>query len=550
MTISLRAILQTSLTLALPWVLACAPSPSLPSAWGIPAQEAGGTGLSEDVVLLADNQLHYLYGDPVWLRSGFTDRLVPVAIRPVQLDLYAPYVLRWIIENYAGKHPLIHLGDGLDIACTVEFEAFKKIMDRSGRGWVMAPGNHDAYYFGNGHFAWNEWNRACKTADGTGRPLTKDRFIETYLKALVDQSVGRGKFGFTLPEPLEVGSWESDATHASFLRSAAWRINHDDPWRSYIVQRLDLTLPASPVHPERSRAPVIAILLDTNQYYFRPRLVPFLWVQNSGLTGDLLDDQIQIIDHWLANRKPGQVTILMGHHPYHALTASAQRTLDRWRRDGVIQLYVSAHTHTAQYYVRRSSNTNWIELNLGSATDWPPEFRTLSVSTVEGYNEQVAFRMNRKRVHQLWEAAQSTECDPAWEVNTQREDFYISYAKLVTPDPARTQIALMNTLLKSYEWLLKFVTSSPSNSVWPDGTGSDDAVLRRIQEALLDSVPLDQKLALLRQLQKFEDGRKVNDEKRKDQFGLCQAMWASKYDLRGARAPNVDDPYILIPKGR
>jgi len=550
MSSGLRVILQTVLTLVLPLVLACSHPLSLPSMWGIPPQEASGTPLSIQVVLLADNQLHYLYGDPVWLRSGFTDRLVPVTIRPVQLDFYAPYLLRWIIANYADKRPLIHLGDGLNIACTVEFEAFKKIMDRSGRGWVMAPGNHDGYYFGNGHFAWSEWERACKTADGTGRPLTKDRFIEEYLKALAEQSGGQAQFGFTLPGSLGLGSWESTATDASFLRSVAWKIDRDSPWRSYLVQRLNLTLPGRPISPQKARPQVNVILLDTSQYYFRPRLVPFLWVRNSGLTGDLLDDQIQVIDDMLARRESGQVTILMGHHPYHALTVGAQRALDRWQRDGAIQLYVSAHTHTAQYYVRQSNNTTWLELNLGSSTDWTPEFRTLSVSTAEGYNGQVAFRMVRNQVHQLWEAAQIPDCNAAWEVNTQREDFYVSYAKLITPDPARTQITLMNTLLRSYEWLLKFVKSSPSNTVWPDGTGRDDAVLKRIQDALLDSVPLDQKLALLRQLQSFDDGRKVDDEKLRDQFRLCQAMWASKYDLVGARAPNVDDAYLLIPRSR
>ncbi len=550
MTIDLRAILRTPLLLALPLILACEHPPSLPSSWGIPAQEASGRALSLEVVLVADNQLHHLYGDPSWLRSGFTDHLVPVAIRPVQLDVYAPHILRWIVTNYADKRPVIHLGDALDIACTVEFDAFKKIMDRSGRGWVMAPGNHDGYYFGNGHFAWSEWTGACKTADGHGRPMTKDRFIEAYLKALADQRVGPAGFGFTPPESLELGSWESAPTETSFLRSLAWKIDRDQPWRSYLVQRLNLSLPAQPGYPEKTRPRVMVILLDTTQYHFRPRLVPFFWVQNAGLTGELLDDQIQVVDDWLASREPGQVTILMGHHPYHALTAGAQRALDRWQREGVIQLYVSAHTHTAQYYVRRASNMNWLEMNLGSATDWSPEFRTLSVSAAEGYREQVAFRTKRSPVHQLWEASQSPDCNAAWEVNTQRQDFYISYATLVTPDPVKTQIALMNTLLKSYEWLLKFVKSSPSNTVWPEGTGRDDAVVRKIEETLRDSVSLDQKLELLRQLHQFDTGRKVVDEKLQEQFRLCQAMWASKYDLLGARAPNVDDAYVLIPRGR
>lgn len=88
----------------------CARSPSLPSDWGMPARDVDGELLSQPIVLLADNQLHHLYGEPVWIRSGLTNRVVSVAIRPVQLDVWGPDLLSWLLDRYAKKRPAVHLG--------------------------------------------------------------------------------------------------------------------------------------------------------------------------------------------------------------------------------------------------------------------------------------------------------------------------------------------------------------------------------------------------------------------------------------------------------
>ena len=41
------------------------------------------TPLSRPVILVADDQQHYLYGNPFWMRSELTARFVRTAIRPV-----------------------------------------------------------------------------------------------------------------------------------------------------------------------------------------------------------------------------------------------------------------------------------------------------------------------------------------------------------------------------------------------------------------------------------------------------------------------------------
>jgi len=522
--------------------LGCRHMASLSGSWGIPGQEGDGEALSREVILIADNQIQHLYGDPVWLRSGFTNRFVSVAIRAVQLDFYAPDILRWIVENYGDRRVLIHLGDALNMACSAEWEVFVDVMGANGRGWVLAPGNHDAFYFGNGDFSRDEWKAACATGDGRGTPFTKERFVRAYLAALASQKQhGVPGFHFELPDPLpNEGTWEVPSGNGALLTGVAWKIDDRHPWRSFVVQRLDLRLPGAV-------DPVTAIMTDTTQYAFRPGLLPIYPWRNAGVTGNLGGDQIAIVSRWLGEERPQVMKLVMGHHPYDALAGRARDALDRWRaRDGV-DLYVSAHTHTAQYFVHGGQEDAWLELNLGSTTDWPPEFRTLAVSTDTRYEDQLAVRLQRYPVHRVWEKEQILDCRPEWEVPPERKDFYLAYDELLTPNPLETQKALMDILLRSHEWLLRFVPSSSINTAWPSASSSDAEVAQAIHAALA-SHDVEEKLSLLRELRQFERERKVASFEVQREFHLCQAQWASKYDLRGRRAPDVDDAYILIPK--
>ena len=85
----------------------------------------------------------------MWMRSSMVDQLVSVAIRPVQQDLFAPDLLRWVMKNYGASWPVIHLGDATNMACVGELEAFFEIMAEGRKRWVMAPGNHDCFLLGN-----------------------------------------------------------------------------------------------------------------------------------------------------------------------------------------------------------------------------------------------------------------------------------------------------------------------------------------------------------------------------------------------------------------
>ena len=106
----------------------------------------------------------------------------------------------------------------------------------------------------------------------------------------------------------------------------------------------------------------------------------------------------------------------------------------------------------------------------------------------------------------------------------------------------------MKALLATHAWLLQHVPSSTDNDHWPTGTTSDAEVLALIDTALSDASGLDRKVALSRELRDFEAERRVTNRDMQRQFHLCQAMWASKYDLDGARAPGADDAYLLAPR--
>ena len=139
------------------------------------------------MILIADNQLHNLYADPVpIMRSGLADKVVEVAIRPGQLDLYGPEALALVVENEDSKQSIIHLGDACDFSCKGEFIRFLSIMRLAKQGWMMTPGNHDGYFWGNEQRASDDplWIAACKNA---GAPLTKDLLIRFYLVALMVQ---------------------------------------------------------------------------------------------------------------------------------------------------------------------------------------------------------------------------------------------------------------------------------------------------------------------------------------------------------------------------
>jgi len=542
-------------------------SPSLPGGYLIPQSEPRSTPISKRIYLVADNQVHNVYNEPVpLLRTEFADKLVQTVIRPVQLDFYGQDFLEWLVKSRGKRSLIVHLGDSCDFSCTGEFKRFSEIMSQAKKGWVMAPGNHDGFFFGNDHrdVDKGDWPAACSNA---GEPMTKGRFVRLYLAALTLQegpgyqalarhlALDRSDLGdLEQIAPLipTQGNWrygeESGNDHA-FLRAVSWRIDRAHPWRSFVVQEVDMSRDASELP---SPVTVRAILLDTAQYDMKPVLFPTS--HNAGVTGELLDDQLTIVKSWIeSGPRQGRFWLLMGHHPFGSLTGGTQKAVADLRKSVKTNLYVSAHTHAGQFIVHGEDRDedNWLELNVGSILDWSLEFRPLQLLiTDEG--ERLLLRSPRYTMHEwLREFEGVPTNDDEWEAKPGDPDYYLGHEDLKDLDAHDTEVRLKNVLLAAHGRLLGFnrtqAGAAPDAHFWPPCCKSDEAVLEEI-DRMIEDHRLDRKTEFLLELDRFERERPVEDPEKRRKFRLSQAIWASKYDSVHLRKPLVDDLFIIFPK--
>jgi len=530
----------------------CGPKDSLSSRYQIGPDKPDGFAVSKNVLLVADNQLNHLYGEPVWMRTELITKVVRVSIRPVQQDLFGQEILRWVLEVYGSRRPVIHLGDAANMGCVGEFEAFIEIMAATGKQpWLMAPGNHDAFLMGNYVDTTDDWSAACERAGGR---LTKAALVRMYLKHLHQQESG---FRTTFPNADDLpasGEWRSDAPPGSaFLRSVAWMIDDRTPHRSFVVQEVDLGL-KPPSDGSAAPPPVTAILLDSNQFAVAPILLPVPG-PNAGVNGDMQADQLQIVARWLSQAPRDSIPVLMSHHPFGTLRDGARTAVDRLRKRYGVPLYVSAHTHNGQYFVR-GGREGWLELNIGSIVDYPIEFRTFSIQRGEG--SEMLFRTPLFRIPDMWGSlagARAPRCDPRWEAMPGDPDFYLTYLDGNSIDPVATQAMLMRNLLHTYERLIDTVRSADDNERWPDLTvfagrkccSSDADTLAALRSGA-DGAERSKGIQALIALGKFDEARRVADPVLHRDYRVCQAVWASKYNKIDRRKPTANDPYIRFSR--
>src|SRR5262245_3599794 len=122
----------------------------------------------------------------------------------------------------------------------------------------MAPGNHDSYYFGSYDPQDLElWDMAC---NGAGERVDKERFIRHYLAALIARDDPRSRalaeaLGLagslaeprgTLAEMLPLDfEWSVSGELPGFLERVTWHIDEQQPWRSFVLQMIDITRPGA-----------------------------------------------------------------------------------------------------------------------------------------------------------------------------------------------------------------------------------------------------------------------------------------------------------------
>jgi len=588
------------------------PSPRFTPAW----EKFDATGddwwRSRIALLCADCQFNNNYCRPLPERNLSAEAIAGTAIRPPQLDLFAPEVLEWILlEGSPQKDVILHLGDATNVATTGEFNRFVATMEKADKPWFMAPGNHDVYYFGV--YESRDPDLLADASYESGEMMDKAMFIRRYVSAILRQDepgcveLGRALGIERRPDlPLEIAAekipdafaWRAAADDsASMLRRIEWSIDRERPQRSFIIQSLDLGA------KDRDGIAVRVFLLDSCQYQRPPEMTPNAWglfpmPLNCGLTGEMLPDQLRAVRRWLDERREYQSTVLMCHHPFANLAPRSRSNLGWLWREQDVALLVTAHTHAGFFrHHDLGADAGSLELNIGSTTDWPMEWRLL-----QGFaNTRLKKSYIRTPRRTLVDVLQTKEgfFQPGWEVPIRAPDDYRSYkqgepapGQLIkyylgfhyTPywlDPPRiranretrrTEFSVKDTLLWTYDRLVTmFPTAKDASPQWPSGCRSDEDVLARVRTTAekkyekaqpipnpvdrkrVEEELYDEKIALLVELDAFEKSRRTADpatgkslDGERLRYKISQAAWASRFMKEKGRRLRAEDETIHV----
>lgn len=293
--------------------------------------------------IVADTQLHALDGAPSGFQVGLVDSVVPVALRPVELDMLSGATLRHFAAVFramkAERETLewVHLGDVADVGCQSEIEAFAEHAAHFGaRPLAVAPGNHDLTFEGN--VFWHpEWTPACR-----GR---------------------RASRGWTLAQLRQLQGQDPRRVASDEERFAAAVV----------------TLGTVATHK------VVGAFLDTTDYG-----VPDLGI--AGARGSVSSRQADWI---LAHLDPAANVVLFLHHPVEELSPRGQQGIARLRTALAerLLLIVAAHTHVAAWRAPPGAGGSalappraWVapELVVGSTLDPPQEAAVLRIGQTNG----------------------------------------------------------------------------------------------------------------------------------------------------------------------
>ena len=352
--------------------------------------------------VVADTQLHELGRKRFPGQMEVADTFVPVARRPVELDMLSTATVLRMQNTFArltaertaaGLSPPLwtHLGDFADLSCTGEIQRMIELLGDYGCAAVaggrlgachgpearqlagVAPGNHDMSFQGN--FGWSPyWDEAC----GAGRRLDKIGNDAALAELYADRL----------------------APAAESTRQTGWapaRFFGSTPTARFTVTRLgEVPLPSG--SPRRARG-VVAIFYDTADRLARDFGI-------AGAFGTVSSNQTDAILAEVDAAKKGRPAddpfadpwyILLGHHPYDELTGPSQANLqalvialdaagvrcghgtdEDCDRPHVLAL-VAAHTHRAESHRHCIGQRVMREIVVGSVIDPPQQSALIEV---------------------------------------------------------------------------------------------------------------------------------------------------------------------------
>ena len=384
------------------------------------AEPGGPVTPTLGLFVVADTQLHELGHKRFPGQMEVADTFVPVARRPVELDMLSTATvlrmqsvyLQWAAERRAAGLAAprwTHLGDFADLSCKGEIDRMLELLadygcapGADGRQGAcqgqearqlagVAPGNHDMSFQGN--FGWSPyWDEAC------GRPSDQSKLPEWYARAGVAGSLRLDKVGndAALAELYA----ERLVPEAASTRLTGWapaRFFGSTPTARFTVTRLgEVPLPAGEARRARG---VVAIFYDTSDRMDRDFGI-------AGAFGTVSQDQTDAILEAVRDLKKDRPAddpysdpwyVLLGHHPYDELTSSGQTHLDalvsaldqagtrcgRKADDDCdhprVLALVSAHTHHAESHRHCIGQRVLREIVVGSVIDPPQQGAIIEV---------------------------------------------------------------------------------------------------------------------------------------------------------------------------
>ena len=359
----------------------------------------GPTTPEVSLFIVSDTQFHELQGKRFPGQAELSDAFVPVALRPVELDLLSVATLWRFRSVYAGiaaqaakqGKPVLwaHLGDLADLSCAGEMDRATKLLARFSEVGPLAgvaPGNHDKSFTGN--FFWSPfWDSAC--AKRLEKVDSDDKIKELAAGRLVSGSQMQSVKG---------GLWKRLGQLGGFTgRGGA----------------LTMVSPLGEVTHLGQRRGLIGVFIDTADEIDFDFGIAGLFGTFSRAQGDAVVGMVHDLQQ-ARRRAAGAATpydeplyLVFGHHPFDETTGDANRNVSDLiaRLDGAadptasvlqdedsaaeemardlpprVLALVSAHTHSAKaanHCVRKRRYLR--ELVVGSTIDPPQEAALLTV---------------------------------------------------------------------------------------------------------------------------------------------------------------------------
>lgn len=384
------------------------------------ARESGGPVAPAAITMyvVADTQLHELGGRRFPGQMEVASTLVPVAHRPVELDVLSTAAVVRFAQAYdalwprkaggGGSRPWwAHLGDFADHSCTREMDRMIELLERHvGEGqerWAgVAPGNHDSAFTGN--FEWSPyWSDACTDDDPVPgvkyARLDKVASDERLKKLLGEKNLAPGTITGVVEGSLLDGLWRASP----------------NVWWSASARYTVTPLGGLPTDEKGKQRGVVGIFIDTADRLSRNFGI-------AGTFGTFSSKQAKAIQEavtTLKNRPPSKTDsgkesgnnagkdavidyadpwyVVFGHSPYQELTDSSREALDglfSWLdRKGEckaggdlckgprILAFVAAHTHHAEAHRHCVNGRLLREIVVGSVIDAPQQAAQLEIGT-------------------------------------------------------------------------------------------------------------------------------------------------------------------------